>query len=144
MANYNPADPSPALACNFGTRSFFTGLAVNLAALAINDKVRLCRVPAGTKVDRVVVSNPDLDSGTTLTTKLGFEPIDGSTVAGADVAVHAAGATTWRAAAVTTYEIFPPYVVTKDSYLTAVVGAAGATNVGTVYGKVEGESLGPK
>lgn len=143
MANYGPAVIAPAFSGNYGNRVVYSGSASVAANLANNDKVRICEVPAGTLVDRVVISNPDLDGGTTLTTKAGFEPKDGSTVVGADVAVHAAGATTWRAAAVTTYEIFPPYRVTKDSWLTVQAGAAG-TGTGTVYGKVEGENLGPR
>jgi len=143
MPNYGPAVIAPAFSGNYGNRVVYTGSAVVSANLANGDKVRLCEVPAGTLVDRVVISNPDLDGGTTLTTKAGFEPKDGSVVANADVAVHAAGATTWRAAAVTTYEIFPPYRVTKDSWLTVQTGAAG-TGTGTVHGKVEGENLGPK
>lgn len=143
MPTYGPAVNAPAFSGNYGNRVVYTGSAVITANLANADKIRLALVPAGTLVDRVVISNPDLDGGTTLTTKAGFEPVDGSTVAGADVAVHAAGATTWRAVALTTYEIFPPYRVTKDSWLTVVCGAAGS-GTGTVYGKVEGENLGPK
>lgn len=143
MPNYGPAKSEPPFSGNYGNRVVYQDKAVITANIANADKIRLAKVPAGTLVDRVVISNPDLDSGTTLTTKAGFEPMDGSTVSGADVAVHAAGATTWRAVATTTYEIFPPYLVTKDSWLTVVAGAAGA-GTGTVYGKVEGENLGPK
>lgn len=117
-------------------------------ALATNDVVNLCRIPAGTAVDRVVIKNPDLDTGTALVFKLGFATIDGSTPTGVnamsspDAAVAAAGQTTWQAAATTTYEIFPPYLVTVDCYLQAVVGTGGSTNTGTIYAKVEGEGYG--
>jgi hypothetical protein len=144
MPNYGPAKSDPPFATNYGNRCVFQDRAVTTAALAANDKVRLARVPAGTLVDRVVVRNPDLDTGATLVFRLGFEAIDGTVIANADIAVAAAGQTTWQAAATTTYEIFPPYLVTKDSFLTAVVNTGGATNTGTVYGKVEGEALGAK
>jgi len=62
-------------------------------------------------------------------------------------AVAADGATTWQAAATTTYEIFPPYRLDTECYLQAVVSAA-ATGVQagalTIHAKVEGEPLGQK
>lgn len=125
-----------------GNSNVYYGSAVVGANIANTDKIRLCRVAAGTKVHRVVIKNPDLDSGTTLTFKAGFQAIDGSAQAsGDDTVVAAAGATTWQAAATTTYEIFPPFLVTKDSYLEVVAGAAGV-GTGTVYAKVEGEAIG--
>ena len=109
--------------------------------------VTLAKIPAGTLVDRVVVKNPDLDTGTTLVFKLGFGAISGSlpaSMVSPDAAIAAAGQATWQAAATTTYEVFPPYRVDVDCYLQAVVGTGGATNTGTIYAKVEGEALGPK
>lgn len=143
MATYKPANIGDALrgAGDGGNGSRYSGSSVITANLAISDKVRPCRVPAGTLVDRVVVKVPDLDSGTTLQAKIGFAPIDGSAqVSGDDTAVAAAGA--WaQAAATTTYEIFPPFLVLKDSFLEIAVTAAGI-GTGTVYGKVEGEAIG--
>lgn len=149
MTTYNLSDLlKSAHSQAFGNRSVFNGKAKTTAALAADDVLNLAFVPAGTLVDRVVVNNPDLDTGTTLVFKLGFAPADGSaapsSMVNPDVAVAAAGQTTWRAAATTTYEIFPPYRVDVDCYLQAVVGTGGATNTGTVYGKVEGECLGAK
>lgn len=145
MPTYNPSKgQTPPFSGNYGNRVVYADNAVVSANIANADKIRLCRIPAGTLVDRVVIVNPDLDSGTTLTTKAGFAAVDGSAMpANSDVAVHAAAATTWRAAATTTYEINPPFLVTKDAYLEVVAGAAGA-GTGTVYGKVEGEILGAK
>jgi hypothetical protein len=111
----------------------------------IGDIIQPVKVAAGTEVHRVVVKVTDMDSATSLQAKIGFTPADGSAApSGADVAVAAAGA--WaQSAATTTYEIFPPYRVEKDSYLNIVVTAAAGTAVaGTVYAKVEGEALGVK
>lgn len=139
MPNYQPASNQSPYSGDDGNRVVFTDSAVVSANLAIADKVRLALIPAGTKVDRVVISNADLDSGAALATNLGFENKDGS--AGPSATAIASAATTWRAAATTTYELFPPVLLTKDAYLQATV-TAGGTGTGTVYGKVEGECMG--
>lgn len=150
MSNYNPSNVSDALRStgDGGNRSVNTGFAAVSAALTTSDKVRPCRVAAGTIVDRVVIKNADLDTNVspTLACKIGFAPIDGSAApSGADEAVAAAGATILQGAATTTYEIFPPYKVENDSYLEIVPTADPATGAtGTVYGKVEGEAIGAK
>ena len=120
------------------------GIASVTVLLGAGDKVRCGKIPGGTKVDRVVIKNGDLDSGTTLTDMIGYEPIDGST--GDADAFCATGATTRRAAATTTYEIFPPVLVEKDSWLTltAVDAATGLAATVSVEGKVEGEHVGIK
>ena len=111
------------------------------------DIIQPVKVAGGTAVHRVVIKNTDLDSNGVplLAAKIGFTPVDGSSApSGADTAV--ASAASWgQSAATTTYEIFPPYVVAKDSYLNIVVTTAAATGAaGTVYAKVEGEGLGVK
>lgn len=143
--NYNPSNISDAMksAGDCGNAIVSFGSAAVAANLTTADKVRPCRVAAGTLVHRVVIKNADLDSGTALQAKIGFAPIDGSAAdTNGDTAVAAAGA--WgQTAATTTYEIFPPFLVTKDSYL-EIVPTAGGTGTGTVYGKVEGEAIGAK
>lgn len=126
---------------------FYDSVALATTDIDNADIIKLVKVAGGTVVHRVVVKNTDMDSnGTpTLQAKLGFSPIDGSSApSGADTAVAAAGA--WgQSAATTTYEIFPPYRVEKDSYLTIVITNGAATAAaGTVYGKVEGEATGKK
>ena len=44
----------------------YQGSAVVGAVLGAADVVRPCRVAGGTKVHRVTIKNPDLDTGTTL------------------------------------------------------------------------------
>lgn len=130
----------------YGNRTVYTDeYSVLTTDLQAADVVKLCRIPAGTLVDRVVVKNTDLDSNATptLTAKLGFSPTDGSAAPTADVTAIAANAAWGQAAATTTYEIFPPYEVAKDSYVTIIVGTGAATAAtGTLNVKVEGEGLG--
>ena len=152
--NYQPNNISDALrSSDRGNASIHVGSATTTAALATTDKVRPCRVPAGTKVHRVVVKHPDLDTGANLAVNIGFSHIDGSAATTGETAaatavsltpatIVAAAATTWQGAATTTYEIFPPFLVERDSYLEAVPTVAGATNTGTVHAKVEGEAIG--
>ena len=144
MAEYKTTDVSAPFSGNYGNRVVYAGVASVSAALAIADTVKPVKIPGGTRVDRVVIVNGDLDSGATLTDKIGFLPIDGS--AGDDDAFCASGATTRRAAATTTYEIFPPVVVPKDSWLvlTCVAAATGLAATVDVSAKVEGEILGKK
>lgn len=133
-----------AFSSNFGNRSVFADSAVQATDCVAADTIDLVKIPGGTLVDRVVIKNPDLDSATALTAKIGFAAADGSSTS-QDATVAADGA--WgRTAATTTYELFPPVLVAVDSYLRVTVGtgATGSSGGGTVYGKVEGEALGMK
>lgn len=148
MPNYNRVETGQVFAGDCGNRVVFVNKAVVPIALVAADKVRPVLIPAGTKVDRVVIfTDGDLETGTAaLTATIGFEHTDGSTGASA-TAVAADGANALVTAnAKTTYEIFPPVVVEKDSYLSIVctVGAAAQAASCTVYAKVEGENLGCK
>ncbi|OGT02158.1 MAG: hypothetical protein A2143_00750 [Gallionellales bacterium RBG_16_57_15] len=140
-ANYQPTSTSAVYAGEDGNRVVFQDNSVIAANLATTDKVRLCKIPAGTRIDRVVIKNPDLDSGATLAVNIGFAHIDGSS--GGSATAVASAATTWQAAATTTYELFPPVELAKDAYLECVPTVAGV-GTGTVYGKIEGEALGAK
>ena len=140
-ANYQPQSNNAPYSGDCGNRTVHQDSAVIAANLATTDKVRLCKIPAGTRADRVVINNPDLDSGANLAMNIGFAHIDGSS--GASATAVASAATTWQAAATTTYELFPPITLERDSYLEAVPTVAGV-GTGTVYGKVEGEGLGAK
>lgn len=126
----------------FGNRVVYDDSAAPAGDCVAADTIDLVKIPAGTRVDRVTIKNPDLDSATALTAKIGFAAVDGSSIA-QDAEVAADGS--WgRSAATTAYELFPPVLVTKDSYLRVTVGtgATGSSGGGTIYGKVEGETLG--
>lgn len=148
MATYQTTSTGAVHSCEYGNRTVHQGSAAVSTKLGIGDKVRMCKIPGGTLVDRVVVKTGDMetDATPTLTDKIGWEPMDGSTVTNADVAFCASGATTRQSAATTTYEIFPPVLVTKDSWLTltCVAAATAMSAAVTCSGKVEGETIGIK
>ena len=141
MATYQPQSTAALYSSDDGNRVVYQDSGIVTANLATTDKLRLCKIAAGTRVDRVVIKNPDLDSGITLAVNIGFSNIDGSALAQSTAV--AAGALTWQAAATTTYELFPAVTLEKDAYLEVVPTVAGVGTV-TVYGKVEGEMLGAK
>jgi hypothetical protein len=147
MGTVTSTNRNSAFSSDGGNNSVFVdSVAVTNADIDAADIVKLVRVAAGTAVHRVVTKTTELDSNASpsLTAKIGFTPIDGSSaVSGADTAIKADGA--WGQNAETlTYEIFPPYRVEKDSWLTIVFGTGAATEAatGTIYAKVEGEALG--
>lgn len=148
MAIFSPSSNSLVFSGDKGNRVVFADKASVSAALGIGDKVRMVKIPAGTKVDRVVVTNGDLDSGTTLTDKIGYEHCDGS--GGDDDAFCASGATTRRGAVAdpspTIYEFATPIAVEKDSWvtLTCVAAATGLAATVDVACKVLGEAMGAK
>lgn len=147
MGTVTSTSKNPAYSSDGGNNSVFVdSVAVTNADIDAADIIKLVRVPAGTDVHRVVTKTSELDSNVSpsLTAKIGFTPRDGSAaVSGADTAIKADGA--WGQNAETlTYEIFPPYRVEVDSWLTIVFGTGGATEAatGTISAKVEGEALG--
>lgn len=146
MPNYQPQSTAAMYSFDKGNRSVSIDSAIVPAILTTADKVRLCRIPAGTRVDRVVIRNPDMDTHATVPTlvvNIGFSNVDGTALALA-TAVAAASAA-WQAPGTTTYELMPPVILEKDAFLEVVptVGAATA-GTGTVHGKIEGEILGAK
>lgn len=117
-------------------------VAVTNADIDAADVIRPVKVPAGTYVHKVRTKTTELDSNASpsLTAKIGFTPCDGSAApSGADTAV-AADAAWGQNAEVKSYDVIPPYLVEKDSWLNIVIGTGAATEAatGTVYGVVEG------
>jgi len=134
-----------------GNRCVYINQASVTAALAVGDKVRPVLIPAGTKVDQVVIMHTaDMDTGTgTLTASIGFEHADGSSGASA-TAVAAIGANGLAVACSPAsgiiYSLFPPVVVERDSYLTITCAVAANAMAATsiVHARVLGECLGVK
>lgn len=125
---------------------FHDSVAVTNADFDAADVIQSVKVPAGTYVHRVRTKTTELDTSATptLTAKIGFTPCDGSAAAsGADTAV-AADAAWGQNAEVKEYDVIPPYLVEKDSWLNIVIGTGAATEAatGTVYGAVEGQCHG--
>lgn len=142
MATYNPAGLSKALhGSPFGNRVVFNDKTTFTTTPTIADVARLCAIAGGTLVDRVVIKNPDLDSGTQLTGTIGFVGQDGTVI---DIDYVQAAGSLWRAAATTVYDLFPPILMPVDAWLVGTITATSAGNTGTVEAKVEGEMLGIK
>jgi hypothetical protein len=149
MGTVTSTTKGPVFSADYGNASVFAdSVAVTNADIDAADIIRLCRIPAGMDVSRVVTKTTEIDTNAspTLTAKIGFVPCDGSSApSGSDTSVSADAA--WgQNAEIKTFEILPPYRVEKDSWLTIVIGTGAATEAatGTVYAKVEGEILGVK
>lgn len=132
------------------------GNAVNLSgtiALTANptaaDVLRICRIPAGTKVTGLMIANGDLDAhgSPTLVVGFGYAPVvtaDGPTAspayfgAAGDTVLQSANAGKW-------YRNFADITFAYDVWLTATVGTASATWAsGSIYATVIGEARGIK
>jgi hypothetical protein len=146
MTIYNKQSNAAPYSGDDGNSVVFVDKATVTAALTTSDKVRPVLIPAGTKVNEVVIKNGDLDTGTgTLTATIGFEHADGSSGASA-TAIAADGANALTGPATTTYHIFPPVVLEKDAYvvITPTIGANALGASADVHCKVRGENLGAK
>lgn len=148
MGTKTTSSKKPVHAAGYGNAAVFhDSVAVTNADIDAADVIQPVVVPAGTLVHKVRTKTTELDTHATtptLTAKLGFTPVDGSAApAGADTAV-AADAAWGQNAEVKEYNVIPPYLVTKDSYLNVVIGTGAATEAatGTVYAVVEGEAGG--
>ena len=128
-------------------------VAEGTVALAANptaaDVIRVCLIPAGTKVSALMLGNGDLDSNgaPTLVVGIGYTPVvsaDGPTASAAYF--QAAGDTVLQAAnAGKLYKNFAPITFEKDVYLTMTVGTASATfAAGSLYLTALGTARRPK
>lgn len=121
-------------------------------ALAANptaaDVIRIMKIPAGTKVNALLIGNGDLDTGMPeFVVSIGYAPVvagDGPTASAAYFS--AAGDTVLQAAnAGKLYCAFAPITFDKDVYLTMTVGTDAATfAAGTIYATALGEARGIK
>lgn len=103
---------------------------INLAGVAIADKVRLNKVYAGTKVIDVKLVRAALGANTTVS--LGFEYVNAEVGGGAAVLMAA----TATAAAGAARSDAAPVLLAYDAYITATIGggvATGQLDVVTTY-----------
>lgn len=120
------------------------GFVTTTASPVAGDKIRICRIPAGSRVTEVYLANTDLDSGTTVTFSLGHESEDGAVSAPA--AFIAAGATQFQSAGSSLNHFVGDQAVTveRDSFLVATLGGtfAGWAAGGTVRARVRWQARG--
>lgn len=104
---------------------------VTLAAAAINDKVRMVKLYAGTKIFSVDAIFADMGTSTTL--DLGFEYVNGE--AGGSATAFATAIDTGTAAG-TSSKVFAPVTLAYDAYIIATVkggASTGALDVVTTF-----------
>jgi len=104
---------------------------VTLAAAQVDDKVRLVKLYAGTKIYRIDAIFADMGTSTTL--DIGFEYVNGES--GGSATAFASAIDTGTAAG-TSSKVFSPVTLAYDAYIIATVkGAAstGALDVVTTY-----------
>lgn len=121
-------------------------LAANPAAA---DVLRIMKIPAGTKVSKLVVANDDLDSNVapTAAVSIGYAPVVAGDGPAANAAYFAAAGQIILQSANDgkAYNKFDPITFDKDVYLTMTVGVASATfAAGSIWATVQGEARGIK
>lgn len=94
---------------------------VELAAAAVDDKVRLVKLYAGTKIYRVDTAFDDLGTSTTL--DIGFEYVNGES--GGSATAFATGIDTDPAG--TSSHVFFPVTLAYDAYIIATIKGAAST-----------------
>jgi hypothetical protein len=145
MATYSSVDLNTKVVysgCEGNAYIYFGTSAAPTANFTTADKVRLGRIPAGTKVTAVCISNTVFGSSTAPAT-IQFEPVDGSTPVqfgttdGVPLGSASANGTWYHKDAVT---------VAKNSYITLLAGTVAATGntTGVASITVLGEYFGSK
>lgn len=94
---------------------------VTLASAQVDDKIRLVKLYAGTKIFRVDTVFADMGTSTTL--DIGFEYVNGE--AGSDADAFAAAIDTDPAG--TSSHVFAPVTLAYDAYIIATVKGAAST-----------------
>lgn len=107
------------------------------------DKARVVRVPAGTKVTELLIDNDDLDSGTTLAHKVGYEAVKSDSTLVADDDYFGASLTYLRGAARTAHQ-FAPISFDEDVWITVIPSAGPATTAGSIRAIAQGIARGQK
>lgn len=123
------------------------GTKITATQFTIADIFRLCRIPAGTRVDAILIGNDDLDSNgaPTAANKLGYTPCNAADGPAANDAYFAAAGQTWMQAPGTRVVMADPITFDFDVYLILTVTASSATFAGgNIRALVIGERTGTK
>lgn len=113
------------------------------------DVIRVMKIPAGTKVQSILLGNDDLDSNgaPTIVFSMGYAPAVAADGPAANATYFAAAGQTQLQAANkgTIYANFDPITFDKDVYLTLTVGTASATfAAGAIWALAQGVARGVK
>jgi len=142
MPTYSATDlnSKPVHGCEYGNAVAFHGKATPAANVVTGDKLRICRIAAGTDVTKLNLKHASL--GTTVPGDIGYEPVDGS--AGNSTAFASAYALQTAQANGIMLMMTDPVRVEKESFLTITLGTVTAGNTQAVSGVAEGVALGVK
>jgi hypothetical protein len=113
------------------------------------DVLRIMRIPAGTKVEALIVAADDCDSNGTPTfvVSIGYAPVNSNDGPTASAAYFAAAGQTFLETGTSglVYRKFDAITFEKDVYLTMTVGTAAATfAAGAIYATAIGSARGVK
>ncbi len=133
MAQYKASDlANPAYFHSQGNAWSDDKAATPTAALTTADTIDLMRVARGVRVQELLITNGDFDTGTTLQYKLGYRKVDTTgSLADNDAYFVPAGATSLQAAvtlAAPTRPAFAPITFSEDVFIT-LTPTANATGV---------------
>lgn len=136
MATYNSGDLAKSVRSSaLANGQVYSGTLTPSAAVDTGDVLKFCVIPAGTKVDSIIVINADL--GTAAPGDIEFAPTDGSTKttfasAFAFGTANASGALVAK----------KPVLLTKDSWLQVTLGTVDTGAAAEVTLVARGEGIG--
>lgn len=129
----------------YGNCAVHWGKVAPASAPATSDVLRLLRIPAGTRIDELIIINDDMESSTTaMTCKVGYTPCNSADGPTADDDYFFATSQTFLRAAARTESIAKPIVFEYDVFVDLVVQVpAGSFIAGTeVHAIARGECIG--
>lgn len=146
MATHNAPDlyTKPRHLGRYGNATVVWG-AVTPTAGALNDVFRPVLIPGGLEVTDISINWADLDSGSALAVKVGFQPVDATDGPDADDDYFQAANTFLSGTAGTRWLTFEPIKFERPVILTiTVTTAATGFQTGKVVAKVYGDGIGVK
>lgn len=144
MTTYTDANASAArFFSSYGNAYRDDGSVATPATLTTTDKVRLIQVPAGVRVQDLTIRNTDLDSGSTIVHKVGYEAVNADSSLSAVTDYFGSSQTHLRTAGRTEYD-FDPITFNEPVWITLTPTAGPATTAGTIKTVVSGVCVGVK
>lgn len=136
MATYNSGDLAKSVRSSaLANVQVYSGTLTPAANVATGDVLKFCVIPAGTKVDSIIVVNADL--GTAAPGDIQFAPVDGSSVT-TFAAAFAFGTANANGALVAK----KPVLLSKDCVLQVTLGTVDTGTTGEVTLIARGEGIG--
>ncbi len=142
MTTYTYSDAGSASYSNGVGNAFNAdGTVSTPSTFTTTDKARVLRIPGGTRLTHLTIRNTDLDSGATITAKIGYEKVNSGGSLTDDDDYFTATNTLLRTAG-TTVLAFDPVTFTEDVWITVIPDAGPATTAGTITAIATGRVVG--